>query len=153
MPRKTPQTSKTEGDAAPKAPARKRAAAAEGASPRASSRKKSDKAAGAERNGDLPGLVIVESPKKARSIGKFLGSSFVVKASMGHVRDLPKRKLGLEVAQGYKASYEVVPAKKETIADLKRIGGPLRAGLSGDRPGPGRRSHRLALAASPGSGR
>ena len=93
----------------------------------ASSRKKTDKAAGAERNGDLPGLVIVESPKKARSIGKFLGSSFVVKASMGHVRDLPKRKLGLEVAQGYKASYEVVPAKKETIADLKRSA--ARSGL------------------------
>ena len=64
--------------------------------------------------------MIVESPKKARSIHKFLGSSYVVKASMGHVRDLPKRKLGLDVAQGYKASYEIVPAKKETIGELKR---------------------------------
>ncbi len=82
---------------------------------------------GAEGNGDLPGLVIVESPKKARSIGKFLGASFVVKASMGHVRDLPKRKLGIEVAQGYKPSYEVVPAKKETIGDLKRTA--ARSGL------------------------
>jgi DNA topoisomerase I len=127
VPRKTAGTTKTDGDAAPKAPARKRAAAAEGSTPRASSRKKSDKAASPARNGDLPGLVIVESPKKARSIGKFLGSAFVVKASMGHVRDLPKRKLGLEVAQGYKASYEVVPAKKETIADLKRTA--ARSGL------------------------
>jgi DNA topoisomerase I len=82
---------------------------------------------GGERNGDRPGLVIVESPKKARSIGKFLGDSFVVKASMGHVRDLPKRKLGIEVAQGYKPSYEVVPAKKETIGDLKRTA--ARSGL------------------------
>ena len=64
--------------------------------------------------------MIVESPKKARSINKFLGSKYVVKASMGHVRDLPKRKLGLDVAQGYSPSYEVVAAKKETVGDLKR---------------------------------
>src|SRR6202034_4541640 len=105
---------------APKASPRKRAPAGEGASKRAPTRKKSDKAAAAESNGDRPGLVIVESPKKAKSIGKFLGSAFVVKASMGHVRDLPKRKLGIDVTQGYSPSYEVVPAKKETISDLKR---------------------------------
>ncbi len=64
--------------------------------------------------------MIVESPKKAKSINKFLGSKYIVKASMGHVRDLPKRKLGLDVANGYEASYEVVPAKKDTIGDLKR---------------------------------
>ena len=63
-------------------------------------------------------LVIVESPKKARSINKFLGPKYVVKASMGHVRDLPKRKLGLDVAHGYSPSYEIVPAKKETVGDL-----------------------------------
>ncbi len=71
--------------------------------------------------------MIVESPKKAKSIGKFLGSAYIVKASMGHVRDLPKRKLGLEVAEGYKPSYEIVPAKKETIGDLKRTA--ARSGL------------------------
>ena len=71
--------------------------------------------------------MIVESPKKAKSINKFLGSAYVVKASMGHVRDLPKRKLGLDVAQGYKPSYEIVPAKKETIGELKRAA--ARAGL------------------------
>jgi DNA topoisomerase I len=65
-------------------------------------------------------LVIVESPKKARSINKFLGSKFVVKASMGHVRDLPKRKLGLDVIRGYAPSYEIMAAKKDTIAELKR---------------------------------
>jgi DNA topoisomerase-1 len=72
------------------------------------------------RNGQGPSLVIVESPKKARSIHKFLGSGFVVKASMGHVRDLPKRSLGLDVARGYVPSYEIVPNKKETINELKR---------------------------------
>ncbi|OJW11344.1 MAG: DNA topoisomerase I [Planctomycetales bacterium 71-10] len=65
-------------------------------------------------------MVIVESPKKAKSINKFLGSKFIVKASMGHVRDLPKRKLGLDVANGYEPSYEIVPTKKDTIGELKR---------------------------------
>jgi DNA topoisomerase-1 len=65
-------------------------------------------------------LVIVESPKKAKSIHKFLGGGYVVKASMGHVRDLPKRKLGLDVENRYEPSYEVMPTKKETVGDLKR---------------------------------
>ena len=120
MPEKTKKTKKTDGSETPKAPARKRAAAAEGSSERKTTRKKSASAPPAEQNGDRPGLVIVESPKKATSIGKFLGSDYIVKASMGHVRDLPKRKLGLEVAEGYKPSYEIVPAKKETIGELKR---------------------------------
>ncbi|HEY2157093.1 MAG TPA: toprim domain-containing protein, partial [Isosphaeraceae bacterium] len=65
-------------------------------------------------------LVIVESPKKATAINTFLGSGYVVKASMGHVRDLPKRTLGLDVIRGYAPSYEIMAAKKDTIADLKR---------------------------------
>ena len=65
-------------------------------------------------------LVIVESPKKAKSINKFLGSKFIVKASMGHVRDLPKRKLGIDILHGYAAGYEVMAAKKDTVDDLKR---------------------------------
>ncbi len=88
--------------------------------------KASPKAAGkngestASEGGKGPSLVIVESPKKARTINKVLGSSYVVKASMGHVRDLPKRKLGVDVADRYLPHYEVVPAKKETIADLRK---------------------------------
>jgi DNA topoisomerase-1 len=91
---------------------------------------RSPKASRAKRTADAPfdvadgpsgrSLVIVESPKKAKSINKFLGSRYVVKASMGHVRDLPKRKLGLDVADRYRATYEIVPAKKDTIGDLKR---------------------------------
>ncbi|MEJ7637672.1 MAG: type I DNA topoisomerase [Singulisphaera sp.] len=65
-------------------------------------------------------LVIVESPKKAKSINKFLGSAFVVKASMGHVRDLPKRKLSIDVENGYTPDYEIMAAKKETVSELKR---------------------------------
>lgn len=65
-------------------------------------------------------LVIVESPKKARSIHKFLGPGFVVKASMGHVRDLPKKKMGIDIERGYALSYEIMPAKKEVIGELKK---------------------------------
>lgn len=72
-------------------------------------------------------LVIVESPKKAKSINKFLGPGYVVKASMGHVRDLPERKLGLDVEHGYVPSYEIMKGKKETVTELKREA--ARAGL------------------------
>jgi DNA topoisomerase-1 len=98
----------------------KRATSPKATRGKGSARAKSADPGDASSNGDRPSLVIVESPKKAKSINKFLGSSYIVKASMGHVRDLPKRKLGLDVAQGYKASYEVVPAKKDTIGELKR---------------------------------
>ena len=46
-------------------------------------------------------LVIVESPSKAKTIGKYLGPDYVVKASMGHLRDLPKSKMGVDIEQGY----------------------------------------------------
>jgi DNA topoisomerase I len=67
-------------------------------------------------------LVIVESPKKAKSINKFLGSRFIVKASMGHVRDLPEkgRDLGIDVANGYRPTYVVPEKKRTTIAELKK---------------------------------
>ena len=67
-------------------------------------------------------LVIVESPKKAKSITKFLGPGFVVKASMGHVRDLPEkgRDMGIDVAHGYRPTYVVPDKKKTTINELKK---------------------------------
>ncbi|HWE39161.1 MAG TPA: type I DNA topoisomerase [Isosphaeraceae bacterium] len=81
------------------------------------------KAAAGGGNGRASGkaLVIVESPKKARSINKFLGPSYVVKASMGHVRDLPKkgRDLGIDIAKGYRPTYEVT-AKRDVLAELRR---------------------------------
>lgn len=76
--------------------------------------------AAAESKGSGRSLVIVESPKKAKSINKFLGSGYVVKASMGHVRDLPERKLGLDVEHGYTPSYEIMKGKKDTVGELKR---------------------------------
>lgn len=64
-------------------------------------------------------LVIVESPAKARTLGKMLGKSYVIKASMGHVRDLPKSRLGVEIEQDFKPKYVVSRDKTQTVKDLK----------------------------------
>jgi DNA topoisomerase-1 len=64
-------------------------------------------------------LVIVESPAKAKTINKYLGRDFQVKASMGHVRDLPKKKLGVDVKKGFEVEYEVLPARKKVLDELK----------------------------------
>jgi DNA topoisomerase-1 len=64
-------------------------------------------------------LVIVESPAKAKTINKYLGRDYVVKASMGHVRDLPKKKLGVDVKKGFDAEYEVLPTRKKILDELK----------------------------------
>jgi DNA topoisomerase-1 len=73
-------------------------------------------------NGSGRALVIVESPKKARSISKFLGSGYTVKASMGHVRDLPEkgRDLGIDVEHGYRPKYVISEKKKATVNDLRK---------------------------------
>jgi DNA topoisomerase-1 len=64
-------------------------------------------------------LVIVESPAKAKTINKYLGRDYSVKASMGHVRDLPKKKLGVDVKRGFEAEYEVLPTRKKILDELK----------------------------------
>ena len=64
-------------------------------------------------------LVIVESPAKAKTINKYLGDSFTVKASMGHVMDLPKKDLGVAIEQDFAPSYHIIPSKKEVIQQLK----------------------------------
>ena len=65
-------------------------------------------------------LVIVESPAKAKTINKFLGRGFTVKASMGHVRDLPKRTLGVDEKKSFKPTYEVLPGRKKVLDELKK---------------------------------
>ncbi|HEX6630636.1 MAG TPA: type I DNA topoisomerase, partial [Gemmatimonadaceae bacterium] len=64
-------------------------------------------------------LVIVESPAKARTIGKYLGRAYRVKATVGHVRDLPEKKLGIDVEKGFEPEYVTIPGKEKTLADLK----------------------------------
>ena len=63
-------------------------------------------------------LVIVESPAKAKTIEKFLGRGYAVRASLGHVRDLPKRRLGVDVENGFEPTYVVPKEKKETVKEL-----------------------------------
>jgi DNA topoisomerase-1 len=64
-------------------------------------------------------LVIVESPAKAKTINKYLGKNFVVKASLGHIKDLPKRDLAVDVENGFRPKYEVIEGKKKLIQELK----------------------------------
>jgi len=64
-------------------------------------------------------LVIVESPAKANTINKYLGSGYVVKASMGHVKDLPKSKLGVDVDNDFEPVYEPIPGKEKIIRELR----------------------------------
>ena len=65
-------------------------------------------------------LVVVESPTKVKTIQKYLDSKFIVKASMGHVRDLPKSQLGVDPKKGFKPKYVVSPAKKKILDELKK---------------------------------
>ena len=67
-------------------------------------------------------LVIVESPAKAKTIQKYLGDGYDVIASMGHIRDLPKSKLGLDVENHFKPDYVEIKGKEELIATLKKKG-------------------------------
>ena len=64
-------------------------------------------------------LVIVESPAKAKTINKYLGKNFVVKASIGHIKDLPKKNLSVDVDNGFRPTYEVIEGKKKLLQELK----------------------------------
>ena len=64
-------------------------------------------------------LVIVESPAKAKTINKFLGRGYTVKASMGHVRDLPKREMGVD-EEDFTPTYTVLDEKKKTLGELRK---------------------------------
>ena len=66
-----------------------------------------------------PNLVIVESPSKAKTIGKYLGPDYVVKASMGHLRDLPKSTMGVDLEHNFEPEYIPVPGKEKLIGELR----------------------------------
>jgi DNA topoisomerase-1 len=67
------------------------------------------------------GLVIVESPAKAKTIQKYLGKNFTVEASLGHVKDLPKSTLGVDIDHDFEAEYIVIPGKEKVLARLKKL--------------------------------
>ncbi|MEA2064636.1 MAG: type I DNA topoisomerase [Gemmatimonadota bacterium] len=68
-------------------------------------------------------LVIVESPAKAKTLGRYLGKDYEVKASVGHVIDLPQKNLGVEIDKDFKPTYRMIPGKGKIVSDLKRAAG------------------------------
>jgi len=64
-------------------------------------------------------LVVVESPAKAKTIGKYLGRNYIVKASVGHIKDLPRNKLGVDIEDGFAPQYAVIPGKAKVVKELK----------------------------------
>lgn len=64
-------------------------------------------------------LIIVESPTKCRTLSRFLGKEYKIEATMGHIRDLPKKKLGIDVKKDFKPQYLLIPQKKEAIKKIK----------------------------------
>ena len=69
----------------------------------------------------MSNLVIVESPAKAKTINKYLGNKYRVVACFGHVRDLPKSKIGVDVENNFKPSYVVFPKSRKIISELKKL--------------------------------
>ena len=67
-----------------------------------------------------PNLVIVESPSKAKTIGKYLGPEYIVKASMGHLRDLPKSTMGVDIEGGFLPEYLPLQTKADLIDELHK---------------------------------
>jgi len=67
-----------------------------------------------------PSLVVVESPAKAKTIKKYLGRGFDVKASVGHVKDLPKSKIGVDIENGFEPAYDVIKGKAKVLSEIKR---------------------------------
>lgn len=72
-------------------------------------------------------LVIVESPAKAKTIGKYLGSTYTVKATVGHIRDLPAKTLGIDLESDFEPDYITIPGKEKTVAELKTAAKGARA--------------------------
>ena len=66
-------------------------------------------------------LIIVESPAKVRTIGKYIGGNFQVSSTVGHIKDLPKKNIGIDVTNNFKPRYENIPDKKRVIASLKKM--------------------------------
>jgi DNA topoisomerase-1 len=71
-------------------------------------------------------LVIVESPAKAKTIEKYLGKDFVVKSSFGHIRDLPKKGMSIDVEHNFKPTYQISADKKQVVAELKKAADSAR---------------------------
>src|SRR6266404_6121571 len=97
------------------------------ATAKTTAKKSAPKANGRKPKGSAPEaksfrntLVVVESPAKAKTIKKYLGAGFTVKASVGHIMDLPKSKMGVDVEHGFAPEYVVIRGKSKVIAEIKK---------------------------------
>ncbi|HET9595391.1 MAG TPA: type I DNA topoisomerase [Anaeromyxobacteraceae bacterium] len=97
-----------------------KAATTDGGAKAAPKRKAPAKTAARSAAARESSLVVVESPAKAKTIKKYLGRSFEVKASVGHVKDLPKSKMGVDVEKGFAPAYDVIKGKAKVLSDIKR---------------------------------
>jgi DNA topoisomerase-1 len=77
-------------------------------------------------------LVIVESPAKAKTIEKFLGKDYVVKSSFGHIRDLPKKGLNIDIEKGFEPKYEISADKKKVVSELRKAASGSEVWLASD---------------------
>ena len=68
-------------------------------------------------------LVVVESPTKVRTIKKYLGSDYQVAATVGHIKDLPSKEMGIDVEDGFKPKYQYIPGKQKVVKSLKQAAG------------------------------
>jgi DNA topoisomerase-1 len=138
MPTKKAAKKTATKSAAAKSPAKtataKTAAAKKSAAKKAVAKKAVAKKAGARKAtatvyedepevtpGSGTSLVIVESPTKAKNIGKYLGRGYTVRATVGHVRDLPAKKLGIDIEHGFAPEYVTIEGKEDILADLKKL--------------------------------
>ena len=114
-----------------KAPAKKKATAKRATTKRRVSEPVAaiDEAEAAEVTSASAGkaLVIVESPAKAKTIGKYLGPTYTVKATVGHIRDLPTKTLGIDLDDDFEPDYVTIPGKEKTVAELKAAAKGARA--------------------------
>ncbi|HEV8366057.1 MAG TPA: type I DNA topoisomerase, partial [Gemmatimonadaceae bacterium] len=121
---------KTASDA--EAPAATRVVVGRGAAKRATAKRKGSATKSArgrrgvaahneQENGAGSALVIVESPAKAKTISKYLGRGYRVRATIGHVRDLPEKKLGIDLEKNFAPEYVTIAGKEKTLAELKSV--------------------------------
>lgn len=87
-------------------------------------------------------LLIVESPTKAKTLGRYLGKNFIVKASVGHIKDLPKNKLGIDLEHEFKPDYSIIRGKKKVVNELNEAVGNVDAIFLG--PDPDREGEAIA---------
>jgi len=87
-------------------------------------------------------LLIVESPTKAKTLTKYLKDAYVVKASKGHIKDLPENRLGVDIENGFRAEYQIISGKKKIVEDLRKSARNAESVLLG--PDPDREGEAIA---------